>query len=190
MARWTPSGLESSDPWFDSADAYYIPVAGFGSLRQAGPEIEIWDIDRFSAVTADRQSGVSIFAKGYALWAGVMLLDGDIDGSLELIQRGSELAENETDAQTSRVLNFALTKVLYEEKRYVEALEICHKLIKKWPDWHMMYDAVDLLYDAVGNREAAISAYNRSLSLNPDRPLVHNNLAVAHRALGQSPGGD
>ena len=184
VARWTPSGLEPSDPWFDPADAYYVPVARFGSLRQAGPEIEIWDIERFSAVTADRQSGVSIFAKGYALGAGEMLLDGNIDGSLELIRRGSELAENETDSQTSRVLNLTLTKVLYEEKRYVEALEICHQLVKKLPDWYAMYDAVGLLYDALGNPEAAISAYNRSLSLNPDRSLVHNNLAVSHRALG------
>ena len=184
VAQWTPTGLESADPKFDPADAFYVPVSGFGSLGQAGPAIEIFEVERFSSGLSGAQSGNSIFSKGYALWAKRMLADGEIAEALELIQRATALAENEVDTQSARILIMAIAEYLHGHDRRAEALEICHEVVKKWPDWYRAYDVMGAWYDEAGDHLAAVSAYGRSLGLNPNRSMIHYSIAVAHEELG------
>ena len=46
-ARWRPEGLEGANPRYDTNDAYYVPLGDAGSLRQPGPEVEIWHLPRY-----------------------------------------------------------------------------------------------------------------------------------------------
>ena len=182
VRRWTPVGLKSADPVFDPADAYYIPLGKFGPLRQPGPEIEIWKFDHLAAGPMSSQTAASIFSKGYALRANRQLADGEIAEALPLIQRATELATNEADTDAARSLIMAVAEALHESKR--DAVDIYREVIKKWPDWHEAYDALGDLHNEVGDYEEALVAYRTSLILKPQRARIHNNMAVAHRALG------
>ncbi len=178
VARWSPVGLDEADPEFDPADAYYIPVGSFGALRQTGPQIEVWDVEHFPASPTETQTGNTIFAKGYALWASLKQDEERLEEAWELLSRASSLDSNHVDVLMVNAM------LLRKEHRHREALDICQKIAAQRPNSYEVYEAMGVILDEIGAHKRAISAFRKSLQLNPERPVLYSNLAVAHRALG------
>ena len=178
VANWSPGSFDRANPVFDPADAYYVPVGNFGSLRQPGPQIEVWDIERFPTPPTHTQTGNSIFAEAYALWSSLELDEERLEEARKLISRAGDL-----DSNNVGVL-IVTAKLFRKEKRAEEALAICQRIAKLRPDSYIAYEAMAVILDDIGAHEEAILAYRKSLALNPDRSVLYNNLAVAYRALG------
>ena len=62
VAFFDPEGLEVSRPQYDPIDAYYIPLANFGALRQSGPAIQIWRTAATNPAPRPRQSVHTLLA--------------------------------------------------------------------------------------------------------------------------------
>lgn len=57
--------------------------------------------------------------------------------------------------------------VLLQRKRVSDALAVFKLSVQRFPDSFNAYDSLGEAYDAAGDRENAITNYQRSLDLNP-----------------------
>ena len=175
--QWSPIGLKGTNPRFDTADANYLPIANFGNLQQTGPEIEIWDIARFAETPEKSQTGMDVFARGYALWSLVALDEGKLVEAREFLLKAQELASDQIDVLMAEIV------FLRHTQRYADALELCQQVANSRSDWYKIYDAMGTIFEQMQLPEKAMSAYLKALELNPDRANIYNSLAVVVRTI-------
>ncbi|MGD1804113.1 tetratricopeptide repeat protein [Dapis sp. BLCC M126] len=73
----------------------------------------------------------------------------------------------------------------YQSGNWEEAINICHKIIKKQPNNFLALELLGICAYKNNQIEQAIAYYQKSLKLNPNYAEIHNNLAVALQQDGQ-----
>ena len=177
VAHFAPKGLAASDPQYDPIDAYYIPLADFGALRQAGPAIEIWRLDQFVIPHSREQTARQVFATGYAAKASTLIADAPAQAAEQL---GFAL---ELDAENIAALEM-MAQLYKREGRLAEVEQIYRRLVGLYPEqtrfWRMLAEAKF----AAGSPAEAVACFAEALARQPGHPLTHNNLAVVYSAAG------
>ena len=69
----------------------------------------------------------------------------------------------------------------YQSGNWEEAINICHKIIKKQPNNFLALEILGVCAYKNNEIEQAIAYYQKSLRINPNDADTHNNLAVALR---------
>jgi tetratricopeptide (TPR) repeat protein len=178
LRRWVPRGAITSDPIYDPADAFYLPIGNFGDLRQSGPEIELWQVKRNDRSRAVDVSTEQLFGKGYVLWA-TMLLGQELTEQAKLLADKALVLEGD-DFETLLVAG----EIYSSLGRTNEAQLLYRRAINFRPEDARPYDKLGLLFSAMGEYPKAIEFHERSIRLAPSRALFHNNLGVAKQARG------
>ncbi|MEM1169144.1 MAG: tetratricopeptide repeat protein [Cyanobacteria bacterium P01_H01_bin.35] len=73
----------------------------------------------------------------------------------------------------------------YQSGNWEEAINICHKIIKKQPNNFLALELLGICAYKKNEIEQAIAYYQKSLKINPNYAETHNNLAVALQEDGQ-----
>ena len=111
--------------------------------------------------------------------AVLLFLSGEFDRSLTTVNEA--LKENPNDVALTRMKFFDL----YELGRYNEAKEAMDSHISKYND--TLYNYSDYLYmgklhDNLGDAKSAITAYEKSVKLNPDNAEAYKSLSDAYKS--------
>jgi len=178
VARWVPEGMEQSRPQYDPIDAYYVPLGGFGPLRQPGPEIEIWRIDEFQVESQGIQTAREIFARGYAEWADIMLNEERPEQASVLVQKALSLDAGSVEARILAMLHADLGQ-------HEEAIRYWKKAIEAKPHSARNYKNLGASYGVLGEYEQAIRYLQKAVELAPEDVSVHYNMGLAHSLSGQ-----
>ena len=79
-------------------------------------------------------------------------------------------------------------KVLVQEGRSQDALAFLRRATELQPNDWMLYSALGVTYDQLGDPVAAKAAYEHALALKPDNATVLNNYAMSRVLAGDLPG--
>lgn len=178
VADFAPVGLSASRPRYDPIDAYYIPVADFGALRQAGPAIEIWHLDQYSTPNLGKQTVRQIFATGYAAKASTLIGEAPEQAVDELT------FALELDADNMAALE-VMAGWYKREGRLEEAARTYTRLVELYPQQIRFWRALAQMKFAAGSHAESVACFVEALARQPDHPLTHNNLAVVYREMGE-----
>ena len=74
---------------------------------------------------------------------------------------------------------------LYSNNQIQEALDTAGALIKDYPNEALLYNISGACYANLGQLDAAVKSYEKSLAINPDYAEAHNKLGVTIQKLGQ-----
>ena len=74
---------------------------------------------------------------------------------------------------------------LYSNGQIQEALDSIETLIKDYPNESLLLNISGACYASLGQLDAAVKCYEKSLAIKPDYADAHNNLAVTLQELGQ-----
>ena len=70
------------------------------------------------------------------------------------------------------------------KKKYEEAIYLANESLKKFPNWHEMYNNRGLVYKMMGKYDLALKDFEKSLSINPNYAVAHQSIGVLHYELG------
>jgi tetratricopeptide (TPR) repeat protein len=178
LAHFPPLGLALSAPLYDPIDAYYIPLSSFGTLRQPGPEIEIWRLDQEQAPPPPPQSAATIFARtnflGNLVQGRRYRTQGQTDASLDIYR---SLLNNQAPVAAESYAQLGLELFKLEERglssrAYRRALDIDpeHLMAQLNLGWNFYLDddfvAAETAFRQVLSRQAhALAQFNLGLTL-------------------------
>jgi tetratricopeptide (TPR) repeat protein len=173
---WRPEGLSEAEPLYDSADAYYLPLADFGPLQQPGPEIEIWRLDEHPENEQAAQQGArEIFAHAYLAWAGTEHHKGQDADARRFLQKALDMAA--ADPLIYNEIGIEYRKL----KDYQAALMAWDKGLKLAPN------SVSILYNYalthqvnLDNPAAAIPHWHRAIASGEVSVDAYAHLANAY----------
>ena len=74
---------------------------------------------------------------------------------------------------------------LFSNGEIQEALDAVEVLIKAYPNESLLFNISGACYAGLGQFDAAINNYKKSLAIKPDYAEAHNNLAGTLHELGQ-----
>ncbi len=94
------------------------------------------------------------------------------DDALKAINTAIELEPNDSILRNEKVF------VLSELKKYSEAIAICTELIRTKPEAYTYYNRGYLRY-ITGNKQEAISDFDKAIAINPQFPLAYYNRGTA-----------
>lgn len=171
VQNWHHEASSSSSPVYDPADAYYVPIGGWESLRSLGPEVELWDlgIDRVEQEWTVRQ----LLALAYAVEARAQMRKQS-SGVSSTLQRALDMAD-----PTSDVL-FTIVEWYEQQGKYAEAQRYCQEVIKIEPDSRLAHSMLGSLHMQVGEYDKALEVLQHALDLGTKSPNVYNNMGIAH----------
>ena len=183
---WRPEGLAESAPLYDTEDAYYLPLADFGPLRQPGPEIELWRLAEYPEGAANVWGAREIFARTYAVWAHVVEYNRennrDRDNARVLLYKA--LALEAGDPQIYGVIG----NRYYNLQDFDGALVAWTKAIELNPTFGPALHNVALLYQYhLDDPKAAIPYWHRAIDAGEDTVEALSSLAEAYIFIGNQP---
>ena len=79
----------------------------------------------------------------------------------------------------ARSAHFNLSKALYNQKRYEEALEMARVAVDQRPDYSKGHANLGAIFNALGHFEEAETHLRRAITLNPQEKGAHFNLGKA-----------
>ena len=74
---------------------------------------------------------------------------------------------------------------LYSNGQIQEALDTVEALIKDYPNEAMLHNISGACFAGLGQRDTAVTLYEKALTIKPDYAEAHNNLGVTLKELGQ-----
>ncbi len=80
----------------------------------------------------------------------------------------------------------ALSLQLYQEQRYVEAIDACQAALKLRPEYAEAWNNICAANNKLGRYEEAAAACEQALRYKPDLQLARNNLQYA-REMAKTP---
>ena len=98
-ARFEP-GPAADRARYDELDALYLPLSGFGDLRVAGPDMEIWQ--RHAAPAPRMWTGRDVIARALMRGARSLVDDGEAEAGLHLLQQALSSVPDSRDRQLFR----------------------------------------------------------------------------------------
>ena len=181
VASRMPEGLERSDPQYDPNDAYYIPVGSFGALRQPGPAIEIWRVDRYAPAARAPQTAPELFSEAYEIWAEIALRKGKLEEAHNLVLQGLRLKGDGFEPLLT------LAEVLRRTGRFDEALEVHERISELYPDRPEGLHERGLLHADMGDHPTALETLAQALEAGELDSKLLSNMAISHMALENYP---
>src|SRR5439155_18971756 len=96
------------------------------------------------------------------------------------------LAQAESQTTTTVVVQTAesyltLSLQLYQQQRYIEAIDACEAALKLRPDYAEAWNNICAAYNKLGRYEEAAVACEQALRCKPDLELARNNLQYARK---------
>lgn len=166
-ARFEPRGKEAAWPVYDSIDAYYVPLAGFGGLRQPGPSVEVWRVAG-ARPPAPRAWSVRELLSRAMLRGAVAALEEGREGDFRaLAGTAAQLSTEALDGGFYRRLGWVYRRLGEPEvaaARWRRALELDPGATRLWLELGLLYAG------ELGDREGAVSCFARVLAAAPDHP--------------------
>jgi tetratricopeptide (TPR) repeat protein len=104
---------------------------------------------------------------------------GLLDAALEELEKAEELDP------VSVSIKRDIAVVLYDSRRYEEAVEQCKAAIELDRGFHGSYWALGLAYEGLANYAEAVAAFQKGLELLPDTPRLLGALAHAYTSWGK-----
>lgn len=161
QARFLPPGLEQETPRYDPLDAFYVPLSGFGTLAQPGPEVEIWRVKEVARSQEGRLAVRGLFAKGYATGAAEMVARGSEELATALANRALEL-----DPQCAEA-HFVLGFLAQRGGRIEEALALYTRQLGRQPASAGTYHNMAEIYEGLGQPDQVEQLLREALRLAP-----------------------
>jgi len=84
--------------------------------------------------------------------------------------------------ETSRLMRHAAN--LSQNGKNEEALEIFLEITRKEPNNFYAYNNLGMVYSEMQEKDKALNAYEKSLSINPTFPMTLNNIGYLHMTMG------
>ena len=174
--------LAAAAPLYDADDAYYLPLANFGPLRQPGPEIELWRLAQHPEGEASAWEAQDIFARTYAVWADAEHHRGRDDHARILLHK--VLALKATDPQIYGVIGVKC----YNSQDFDAALAAWTKAIALNPTFGPALHNIAFLYQYhLDDPKAAIPYWHRAIDAGEDTAEALSELANAYISIGNQP---
>ncbi|MCC7262699.1 MAG: tetratricopeptide repeat protein [Candidatus Latescibacteria bacterium] len=211
VARFTPVGMREGDkPAFDPIDAYFVPLGGFGALRQPGPEIEVWRVKDAPPAGTPAQSGRQLFATAYMRGAQSMLEEGQPAAFLNLATHACALDPGQANSRFHTLAGTACRQLgrsqealvhwqraleldphnteaayltgmaHYGSGEYEQALGFLEQVVAFDAKDVSAYNSLASTYQTLGRYEEAVSNWKRAITLQPDYGKAYYNLGVAY----------
>lgn len=181
VAVFDPAGLSASSPQFDPIDAYYIPLASFGALRQSGPAVQIWRTA--AAHTPARPQSAPVLLAAATRRAAKSALDQG--RSHEFVRLAQTAARRDTGFAEARFYNEA--GVAFRRLgRFHEAVHYWEKALAVDPAMADAYFNQGMVYGFdLKQPDRAIASWQAALALDPDHLPSHDHLGAAYRTQGR-----
>ncbi|MFT5088646.1 MAG: Tfp pilus assembly protein PilF [Candidatus Latescibacterota bacterium] len=110
---------------YDPLDAFYVPLADGGALKQPGPQIEIWQLHGYRSPPDTTPSPHAAFAQAYVRGATEALGANDRDRALALATRALDLDPRCAEAHYALAIIYHMARDLPRaEMHYKEQLSI------------------------------------------------------------------
>tara|TARA_Y100000589_G_scaffold19324_1_gene16109 strand:- start:347 stop:2719 length:2373 start_codon:yes stop_codon:yes gene_type:complete len=74
---------------------------------------------------------------------------------------------------------------LYQQRKFVKALNEASKLLMKYPNSAVLYNIVGFTNSALGNRNEAVASYTKAIKTQPNYATAYNNMGLALRDQGK-----
>ncbi|MDE0962558.1 MAG: tetratricopeptide repeat protein [Candidatus Latescibacteria bacterium] len=176
VAVWRPEGLADAESVYDADDAYYLPLADFGPLRQPGPEVEVWRVDEYAEGGVGVQGAREIFAKAYAVWAAVKQHNEERSDSVgRLLQKA--LAMRAADPSIYNDIGIEYRKL----RDYQAALAAWGKALELDPGYGKALYNLALVHQVeLRDPQAAIPLWHRAIAAGEDSAETYSHLANAY----------
>lgn len=181
LARWEPEGLWETQPQYDPIDAYYVPLGGFGTLKQPGPEIEVWRLAEYPATEVKPQTVRDVFAIAYLLWAtSVHRQGGERDLASHYLSQAQAVGPDDAEIYNSIGVEY---RKLHDPQK---AIEVWGKALAREPGNSRARYNIALVYQLDLERpEAAIPYWQGAIQAGIDSPDAYIHLANAYLVLRQ-----
>jgi tetratricopeptide (TPR) repeat protein/4-amino-4-deoxy-L-arabinose transferase-like glycosyltransferase len=177
VATFIPKGIEEKDvSSYDPLDAYYVPIADFGSIAQPGPAIEIWRVEDIALPPPRPLSPVQALATAYLSGARAALAQQDPAAYISLATRARLLDPGQVDAAYHLNLGIAhrrLGNFQAALQQWQQALIFDSTLVAA----HYNSGLVQR-YD-LGDIPEAVMAWQRALALDKNHLASREELALA-----------
>jgi Tfp pilus assembly protein PilF len=181
VAEFIPEGYKHSQPIYDPIDAYYLPIARSGTLRQSGPSIEIWKINtgKHSGITTTPNPDLTV-AKAYLFLAEY--LSG---------RPGSERLQIEilSQARADEAFNGEIYRRLgnlhSDLGEYEKAIALYEKAIAAKRNTLKTYIEMGYAHSQLDHLGEAIGYWERAIAIDPNSDQAYFNISVARQHLGQ-----
>lgn len=174
--QFTPAGLQWDTPQYDPLDAFYVPLADFGVLAQAGPQIEVWQIDGGPG-PAVPLSTRQCFARAYV--AGAAAAQGQPETARPLAQRALALDPDCAEA------HFMLAFLGQQAGRREEAQGAYQRCLQLQPGNAAACHNLAVLAQEAGQWEQAGQWWREALRLAPWKRGAYLALAQFHQRQGR-----
>lgn len=161
---WTADAAAEYDP----IDAFYVPIAGFGELRQAGPVVEIWRVRDVGQVLPRADGARQRLANALLEGALMALASGRHQDHVQLQQRARELdAGAVAGGNYRRRLGWSYKRLGQPQtaaQQWRQALSVEPGNARLWLQLGLL-SLADL-----ANPEQAADCFRRVLELDPQHP--------------------
>lgn len=172
---WRPEGLAGADSFYDTDDAYYLPLADFGPLRQPGPEIEIWRLDEYPEGEVIIQSARDIFARTYTIWAAKERHEGLNGDARNFLQKALKLGA--VDPLVYNDIGIEYRKL----HDYNAALAVWRQAVELDAGFSEAIYNIALVYQLdLGEPETAIPYWHRAIAVGEHEVDTYAHLANAY----------
>ena len=181
VAAWQPEGLASADPHYDAADAYYLPLANFGPLRQPGPGIEVWRLEDHPLAPGAPTGAREVFARALLIWATVEL-HADPAGPEARGYLRRALALGSVEAPLYNDIGIKYRKL----GDHRDALAAWTRAVELDPDYGAALYNIALVHQLeLGDPVAALPHWHRALAAGEDGVSTYAYLANAYMSVGR-----
>jgi tetratricopeptide (TPR) repeat protein len=181
VAVFAPEGLADSRPEFDPIDAYYIPLANFGALRQSGPAVQIWRTG--APHTPSRpQSATLLLAAASGRAAKSALDEGRPDEFNRLVRAAARRDPSFADARFYNEAGVAFRRV----GRFGEAIRYWEQALAVDPAMADAHFNQGVVYRFDLNQpDRALASWQAALAIDPGHLLSHDHLGALYRSQGR-----
>ena len=182
VAVFDPEGLDGSHPDYDPIDAFYIPLAKFGPLRQSGPKVQIWRTDAANPQPRPRQSASMLLAAATRR-AAKSALDAGAPGEFARLE--ATAARRDAGFADARFYNDA--GIAFRRLgHFYAALRFWDQAISVDPRLADAYFNQGLVYRFdLRQPERSIASWQAALAADANHLPSHDHLGAVHRAQGR-----
>ena len=173
---------------FDRMDWYFVPVAGFGQIKQTGPIIEVGLLA--SRAAPERIGAAAYFAALASILHGQQAgAEGKWRQALRAYGRVLELSvapEELLGVEMGRYLYAQMGRGRAQIGQYAEAVQYLQMAVALPPAGGDVYNELGAAYAASGALQKAVGTWEELIGLYPDFAPAYFNMGRALLRLGQN----